>query len=217
MYVDTLTLGILRTNCYLISNDGACVIIDPGAEASRIDAHLKTHGLHPQAILLTHGHFDHTGAMWPLYERYQLPIYISSLDLDPLVNPTPRRLLPPPGTQFISDGQEIIAAGLRFQVIACPGHTPGSVSYLCEDMLFTGDTLFHQNCGRCDHTYSSAKDLLASLDRLRRLPGDYRLFPGHLKSSTLDWERQNNPFLQPGIQLTEPEEDEDEWDSIIKI
>ena len=56
MYVDTLTLGILRTNCYLISNDGACVIIDPGAEASRIDAHLKTHGLHPQAILLTHGH-----------------------------------------------------------------------------------------------------------------------------------------------------------------
>ena len=68
-----------------------------------------------------------------------------------------------------------------------------------------------------DRFYSSAKALLASLDRLRLLPGDYRLFPGHLECSTLNWERQHNPFLQPGIQLTEPEEDEDEWDSMIKI
>ena len=78
MYVDTLTLGILRTNCYLISNDGACVIIDPGAEASRIDTHLKAHGLHPQAILLTHGHFDHTGAMWPCMSAISSR-YISAL------------------------------------------------------------------------------------------------------------------------------------------
>ena len=211
MLLQTLVVGALNTNCYLLSDPDTrdCVVIDPGANVHLILNALDEAQLSLRAILLTHAHFDHFGAMWPLYTRRPAPVYVNREDLAPFVNIGPQRFVPPPDTRFIGDGDRFTAGSLAFQVIACPGHTPGSVSYLCGDMLFSGDTLLHMACGRIDYPCSSPADMLATLAKLRELPGSYRLYPGHMESSALDYERQNNPYLQPGITFQEPEVDED--------
>lgn len=214
MLLKTLKVGALKTNCYLLSNPETldCVVIDPGAEVNAILQALDEDHLKLCAVLLTHAHFDHFGAMWPLQNRRPAPVYASKRDLDPIVNIGPQRFFPPPNTHFIDDGDTIETAGMIFHVLSCPGHTPGSVVYVCDDMLFSGDTLFHMGCGRCDFPCSNADDMIASLGKLRDLSGDYKLLPGHMESSLLSIEQASNPFLQPNLQsyqLLGDSEDED--------
>ena len=152
MELKTLVVSYYKTNCYVLfdpdTKDG--VVIDPGGDVRKILSVLEEEQLQLRAILLTHGHYDHYGAMWPLYEQKNVPVYCNEKDTDPFVSRPPRRLVPPPGTRFINGGEEIRAGSVHLQVLSCPGHTPGGMVYLCGDMLFSGDTLFRRGCGRID-------------------------------------------------------------------
>lgn len=211
MLLKKLMVGSYKTNCYILADSESrdCVVIDPGAEVYTILQALDEDGLQLRGILLTHAHFDHFGAMWPLYDRRPATVYVHKNDLAPIVNTGPQRFVPPPSTQFIEDGDELIIGSLRIGVIACPGHTPGGVSYVCGALLFTGDTLFHMDYGYIGGACGDANDMTASLEKLRLLPGNYRLLPGHMDESTLDYEREHNAYLQTGVRICAQEPDEE--------
>ena len=194
MEITTLTLGGYMTNCYILRQEASskCLIIDPGYEAGRILSVLQQKQLEPEAILLTHGHFDHVGAVQDLAAETDCDVYISEADLS----------LPP----MITNGKlyythtypvsgTLNLAGLTIRVLPTPGHTPGSVCLLVGDTMFAGDTLFQGSCGRTDLPGGSWEQIAASLKTLAALPGDYRVFPGHGGETTLDRERQSNPYL----------------------
>ncbi len=188
----TLVLGDYQVNCYLVSDEeGRGVIIDPGYEADRILRAVKEGNLDIKAIFLTHGHFDHIGAVKPLAQALNCPVYLHPKEVT----------LPPYLTQGLlyyteeyRQGDEISGGDLTFRVIETPGHTEGSVCLLCEDHLFTGDTLFAGSCGRTD-LGGSMLDMLASLKALAALEGNYRVFPGHGPETDLDYERKTNPYI----------------------
>lgn len=192
MEITCLTLGLYQTNCYIARKAGSnlCCIIDPGYEAGKILDTLASLHLTAEAILLTHGHFDHVGAVAEIAAETDCAVYISAADLS----------LPPMitnGKLYYTDTYQgsVNAAGLTFRVIPTPGHTPGSVCLVCEDVMFSGDTLFCGSCGRTDLPGGSAQAMAASLKTLAALPGNYRVYPGHGSSTELDWERERNPYL----------------------
>ncbi len=194
MEIQRLVLGSLETNCYIVSDGaGHCVIIDPADNAERL---LKAvEGQTVEAIFLTHGHFDHIGAVKPLHEALQCPVYLHEGDRD-LPRFLTRGLLH--YTHGYKDGDEIAVGDLRFTVMETPGHTAGSVCLRCENALFTGDTLFARSCGRTD-LGGSQYEMQKSLDRLAAIPENLRVLPGHMDESTLDAERRNNPYMRSGL------------------
>ena len=188
----TLVLGDYQVNCYLVSDEaGRAVIIDPGYEAEKILRVVKEDSLEIKAIFLTHGHFDHIGAVKPLAQALGCPVYIHPKEatLPPYLT---RGLLH--YTEEYEQGEEIAVGDLTFRVLETPGHTNGSVCLLCGDCLFTGDTLFAGSCGRTD-LGGSMLDMLASLKSLAALEGNYRVFPGHGPETDLDYERKTNPYI----------------------
>ena len=195
MELTKLTLGLYQTNCYIVNAAGSthCCIIDPGYEAGKILNKVQSMGLTVDAILLTHGHFDHVGAVAEIAAETDCDVYISAADLS----------LPP----MITNGKlyythtypatgSVTAAGLTFRVIPTPGHTPGSVCLVCGDVMFSGDTLFCGGFGRTDLPGGNSQQILASLKTLAALPGNYRVYPGHGSSTELNWEKENNPYMQ---------------------
>ncbi len=200
MLIKTIVVGFIQTNCYVVTDEStrACAVIDPGAESGAILDYLESNRLDCRAILLTHGHYDHCMAVQPLYEATRAPLYMSEKDLDADIGNSDFQFEPPEDTHFVDDGDEVEAGPLLFEVIACPGHTPGGLSYRIDDCLFTGDTLFRMDCGRYDFPASSLSDLRSSLERLRDLDGDPEVYPGHGDPSSLEYERRFNPcLLQP--------------------
>lgn len=195
MELTKLTLGLYQTNCYIVRKEGSthCCIIDPGYEAEKILSQVQTLGLTVDAIALTHGHFDHVGAVAEIAAETDCEVYISAADLSlpPMI--TNGRLY---YTQTYPGTGSFSAAGLTFRVIPTPGHTPGSVCLVCEDVMFSGDTLFCGSCGRTDFPGSSPKDMMVSLCCLAVIDGDYNVYPGHDRSTTLDFERKSNPFMR---------------------
>ena len=192
MEIDTLTLGLYQTNCYIVTAvPGQCVVIDPGYEPETIDSFLLRRGLRPEAILLTHGHFDHVGGVMALVKKYGCPVYLSPEDL----KLPPYLTLPVGATQDVAEGMTLFLAGTAFQVLAVPGHTDGSVCYRAENALFCGDTLFRGACGRTDLPGGNAAKMLASMKRLRELDFDGAFYPGHGPAGTLEQERRENPYL----------------------
>ena len=191
----TLTVGSYCTNCYMVwgENSDSCVLIDPGYEPELLLEQVQLAGKKLQAILLTHGHFDHIGGVKPLMEQTGCRVYICKEDLN--LNPMLTAGLLA-HTDTYADGDTLELAGLHFAVMHTPGHTPGGVCLLCEDTIFAGDTLFAGTCGRTDLPGSDHRQMVNSLRRLSQLEGDYRVLPGHGSASRLDWERQGNPFLQ---------------------
>ena len=194
MEITALTLGDYMTNCYLLrrENSDRCLIVDPGYEAGEILKVLEEKHLQPEAILLTHGHFDHVGAVRELFSETDCDVYISEADLSlpPMI--TNGRLF---YTHTYPASGALTLAGLTFRVLPTPGHTPGSVCLLAGDTMFSGDTLFRGSCGRTDLPGGSWEQMLASLKTLASLPGDYRVLPGHGEETTLAWERTHNPYL----------------------
>lgn len=193
MEIQALQVGSIPTNCYLVFDPGRtdALVIDPGDNPERIFAALN--GRTPAAVLLTHGHFDHTGA---LSAFAGMPIYIHEADAPMLSDPhlsvgdgngdlRPR----PAATHLLADGEQLHLAGLDIAVLHTPGHTPGGVTYQIGDALFTGDTLFAHGYGRTDLPGGDFSALRRSLRRLLHLAGDFRVFPGHSESTTLNHER----------------------------
>ena len=193
--IDVKELGIYFVNCYLIREEQAksCVIIDPGGNTNKVMAYLEENGLTLEAILLTHGHFDHVGAVTELYEKTQCKVYLHTDDLMLPENFTAGPLF---YTDAYGEGDVLELAGLTIRVMHTPGHTPGGVCLLCENAMFAGDTLFAGTCGRTDLPGSSPRQMRDSLSRLAKLEGNYRVLPGHGIYSTLDMEKRTNPYLQ---------------------
>ncbi|MBQ9686222.1 MAG: MBL fold metallo-hydrolase [Oscillospiraceae bacterium] len=198
MLIKTLPVGQLETNCYVVTNEDTldCVVIDPGDEANTILDYMESNRLHCKAIFLTHGHFDHVGAVDAVAEETGAVVYMNQND-DARYDPARymRYSLPESG-RFYGDGDVINAAGLRFEIIATPGHTRGGVTIRCEDALFTGDTLFKGSCGRTDLPGGDMEQELASLRKICQLPGDYEVYPGHMDASTLERERLFNYYCR---------------------
>ena len=190
-----LALGAYQTNCYLVwgENANTCVIIDPGYEPDTILAEVKKLGKEIAAILLTHGHFDHVGGVKEIAAETDCPVYLCEADLSmpPQMTAGPLYYTNPYG-----EGDFLELAGLSFKVLHTPGHTPGSVCLQCENVLFSGDTLFWGSCGRTDLPGGSWSTIRVSLKRLADLPGDYEVYPGHGDFTTLSFERKMNPYMQ---------------------
>ena len=203
MEIKTLQVGPIGTNCYLLCDETEhrCAVIDPGGDAARVAAAVVDTGCAPCAILLTHGHYDHTGAVADLQAKWpQVPVYLNRRDQyegDAYL----QQLFPPvPGAKDYDEGDTIQVGGLTVDVMATPGHSEGSVTLRCGDVLLCGDTLFAGSCGRTDFPGGSVKKIMASLKRLGSLEGDLQVYPGHMETSTLDQERSWNPYLHQAMQ-----------------
>lgn len=191
--IHTLALGNYQTNCYIVHEDNAksCVIIDPGYQPEDILQELQGLGLKPEAILLTHGHFDHVGGVKALAAETDCRVYLHPDDLT-----LPEMLTAGPLYYTDTYGTALDAAGLSFRVLHTPGHTPGSVCLLCEKHIFSGDTLFAGSCGRTDLPGGNWAAIRKSLLKLRDLDGEFAVHPGHGEATTLAMERQYNPYMQ---------------------
>ena len=192
--IHTLTLGMYQTNTYIIheENSKGCCVIDPGYEADAILRKCEALGLNVEAILLTHGHFDHVGAVRDLAADTGCRVFACAGD----------EQLPPMftgGKLYVTDRYEegtiLNIAGLYIRVLHTPGHTPGSVCLLVDDVIFSGDTLFAGSCGRTD-IGGSWTEIQASLKRLSLLEGDFTVYPSHGESTTLAAERRYNPYMR---------------------
>ena len=195
LQVHTLTLGLYQTNCYLVHNEGAkeCIVIDPGYEANTILNRAALLGLEIKAILLTHGHFDHVGAVRQIAADTDCDVYLQEQELT-----LPGAMTDGPlyHTHLYPAEGKFQVAGMDVAVLHTPGHTPGSVCLLIADAMFSGDTLFAGSMGRCDFPGSSIFDMRKSMKKLYNLAGDFRVFPGHAEATTLEYERKTNPYLR---------------------
>ncbi len=196
MKVDMIQVGPIGTNCYILEEGGRIAVIDPGDEAERILSVLAETGGTVDYILLTHGHYDHTTAVPQLHAALpEAKIYIHQAD----ANGAGSRLFPLAGEVedllLYDEGDVLSLGGLTIEVLHTPGHSPGSVTLKAGDVLFTGDTLFCGSMGRTDLRGGSYEQIMASLKRLGELEGDFHVCPGHDRTSTLERERQHNPFL----------------------
>lgn len=201
MLIKTLPVGQLETNCYVVTNENSldCVVIDPGDESNVILNYLEDNKLKCRAIMITHGHFDHTGAVLAVQNETGAAVYINEGDVSSTGRSGHHSFALPQGGKLYSDGDTVEEAGLSFKVIGTPGHTPGGVSLMCEDALFTGDTLFRGSCGRTDLPGGDTDTLMASLKKLCCLEGDYEVYPGHMDSSTLERERSFNYYCRAAM------------------
>ena len=194
MQIDTFVLGDYQTNCYILHQEGehGCVVIDPGYEPRRILAAIGAKNLTLEAIFLTHGHFDHVGAVTELSAETDCAVYLCDKDLSlpPIFTNGPLYY-----THTYSEGDTLTVAGLSFRVLHTPGHTPGSVCLFCENAIFSGDTLFAGSCGRTDFPQGSMSQMRQSLARLKALQNDYTVYPGHGGSTTLSQEKMYNPYF----------------------
>ena len=203
MEIQCLQVGPIETNCYLLFDEtrSVCAVIDPGDEARRIEAAIRRRDCVPTAILLTHGHYDHTDGVAGLREAYPgIPVYLNREDT--AVCGAPASLFPPlSDTRHYAEGDKVQVGSLTLEVMSTPGHSRGSVTLRCGEALFCGDTLFAGDCGRTDLWGGDMDEMIQSLGRLGCLEGDLQVYPGHMGASTLDRERKWNPWLQQGVRM----------------
>ena len=202
MKVKLLRVGPIGTNCYILEDDqtNLAAVIDPGDEPELIQEALEKEGVEVRYLLLTHGHYDHTTAVPELKKVLpQAAIYIHQGD----ANGAGNTLFPLAGQvsdlHFYDEGDHILVGSIDVQVLHTPGHSKGSVTLKAGDVLFTGDTLFCGSCGRTDLRGGSYEEIMASLKRLGELEGEYHVCPGHDRASTLERERNYNPFLREAM------------------
>lgn len=200
MLVKTMPVGFLQTNCYVVTDESSlqCAVIDPGAESGTVLDYLEENHLECRVILLTHAHFDHIAALQAVLEQTHAVVYLGRGDVGMDLG-SHHRFQPPEGSIFCGEDDVIEVGSLRFRVMETPGHSPGSLSFLCEDSLFTGDTLFRGSCGRTDFSGGSMPAIMNSLRKLSSLPGDYDVYPGHMESTTLEAERRFNPYMSQAM------------------
>lgn len=203
MEVKKITVGIFQTNCYLVKKGNSSFIIDPGDEGERIIEWIEEEGISPSFILNTHAHLDHIGAVKFLQERLRIPFYIHQEEKEILLNPG-SNFFPLSSYSPLSPDGWLEEGNLKWkegwiEILHTPGHTPGSICIRVENLLFTGDTLFKESVGRCDLPGGDEEKLRRSLERLKKLPDEWEVFPGHGPSSLLGEEKKNNPYLNGEI------------------
>jgi hydroxyacylglutathione hydrolase len=202
--IKTVITGMLEGNCYLVKGDtgGQGVIIDPGDEAGRIEAEVLRMGLEPEAILLTHGHIDHSNAASALRKRFRCRVACHRLDKEMVENGEILSLWglqrePCTVDQEVTDETVIRVADMEIQVIHAPGHTAGSVCYLIDTVLFTGDVIFRGSIGRTDLPGGSDSQMAATLkNRIAVMDPEISVCPGHGPRTTIGFELAHNPFLR---------------------
>ncbi len=202
------TVGPVQENCFLVRPDGSdrAVLVDPGEEADRLLGAIDTLGVGLDAILLTHTHFDHVGAVAPVARATGAPVYCPELEVPVLADIM--RYVPWPefgpfesyeADETVAGGERLELAGLEIDVLFVPGHSPGHVAYSipAEAALFSGDVLFQGSVGRTDLPGGDWPTLAASIQSLLdTLPDETRVHPGHMGQTTLGAERATNPFLR---------------------
>jgi hydroxyacylglutathione hydrolase len=205
MKYELIIVGALETNCYLAYGDAsrACAIIDPGAEPEKIFAAVAALELRPSVVLNTHGHVDHIGANRDMKDKYSVPLWIHAADA-PMIEASDHIQLSlllgvkdsPPPDRLLEDGDTILVGGASLRVVYTPGHTPGSVAFLGDGILFSGDTLFCGGVGRTDLPGGSWKDLDRSIrEKILVLPGDTLILPGHGPWTTVEQEKLSSPVF----------------------
>lgn len=205
MRVLSLMVGPIMTNCYILCDEAAkvCAVIDPGDEAGRIEEEIASSGCTPTMILLTHGHFDHCTGVAGLLEKWpELPVYIHEADVvDTVGDQLKFCRLGEKNQRYYHEGDKLTVGNLTLDVMETPGHSQGSVSLLVEGqhVIFSGDTLFRGNCGRCDFPGGDYRAMLRSLGRLGKLEGQYTVYPGHEEATDMDYERKANPYMRHGM------------------
>ena len=200
--VKSAVFGGLQNNCYLITDKDTnkSALVDCTEFSDRMLDFIGNADL--EYILLTHGHFDHIGGVSEISKRFNAKVVISSIDA-PMLSSSKLSLAAFCGAVHnnssaditVEDNDVIELGNSEIYVISTPGHTSGSVCYMCDDNLFTGDTMFFCSCGRTDFPTGSPVDMQKSLNKLASLNGDYKIFAGHDKQSTLNFERKNNPYI----------------------
>jgi glyoxylase-like metal-dependent hydrolase (beta-lactamase superfamily II) len=205
MYMRCLPVGPLQANCYLVWNEEkrACAI-DPGGEPARIAKFLQEEGVTLEAILVTHGHFDHVEGVTGLAEatgakvfcsQYVVPVLSGVGGCDATGYPVPAVALE--NIEVVDDGSSVSVGSFIASVIATPGHTPGDLTYEIAGNLFCGDLLFYRSVGRTDFPGGDFPTLLASVAKLGQCyPAATPIHPGHMQSTTMGEELAHNPFLQ---------------------
>lgn len=197
MNLDILPIGLYGENSYVLHDQKHVLLIDPGRYASEIRKRIGNDE-QVDAIALTHGHEDHTGAVDDLVDIYHCPVYLDEKDL-PLVDPANAGKLgySAPVYAEITPWQETTEAGFfTLSITETPGHTAGSVCIRYRNLLFTGDTLFAGDIGRTDLYSGNEEEMMQSLMKFRKMPHDLQVFPGHGPSSTIGRELSVNPYLQ---------------------
>lgn len=200
--VFTLSLGPLQANCFIVVRGDAALLIDPGDEPEAVAGAFDELGVAPSAILVTHGHFDHFGAVAPLARRYAAPVYVGEADAAQMADPG---LGPLAGFDIESvtsytaiDGEQELTLAIPVTAIPTPGHSRGSHTFAIGDHLFVGDLIFFGSVGRTDLPGGSSDELLNSIaDLVRRFPPDTVVHCGHGPDTSLGRELALNPFLSP--------------------
>ena len=206
MQIERFIVGMVGTNCYVVSNEetSECFLVDPGAYSDKVIAYIREHELKPQAILLTHGHFDHIMGLDGVLREFPIPVYaqeeeeilLKDASYNGWVSYGPAYTFS--GASYIKDGQILELAGMTIRAIHTPGHTIGGCCYYIESehVLFSGDTLFHDSVGRTDFPTGSQSQLVRSIrEKLLGLPEETVVCPGHMSETTIGHEKKYNPFL----------------------
>ncbi len=206
--IQSVPVGEIMTNCYVITDNATntAAVIDPGAFSPDLGELLESVGYNNiEYILLTHGHYDHIGGVNAVLKKCDAKVAVYKDDApflsDNYLNLSYRHfdkgLEPTPYDIQLHDGDIIRIGESKLRVLHTPGHTGGSVSFVCAEdrVVFCGDTLFLGSCGRTDFPTSSSEQMMKSLRRLKNLAGNYRMLCGHGLETTLDYERHNNPFM----------------------
>ena len=198
------TVGELGTNCYILVNHdrGECVVFDPAAEADALIEIFHSPGFQLKAIFLTHGHYDHIGAVKALKDVFGVPVYASREENEQVLGDLSVNLSAMFGNpmtlqadEVLRDGQKVDIIGTTLTCILTPGHTAGGMCYYCEELLsaIVGDTLFCGSVGRTDFPTGNGTVLLQSIrEKLYTLPDETKIFPGHMDGSTIGWEKKSN-------------------------
>lgn len=205
MQISSLALGLVKTNTYFIENEKSVILVDPASDYDLIKKKLNQINKPLKAILLTHAHFDHIGALDDVVAKYQVPVYMHRLEFDFLTDTYKngsekfKQYGLEPITSNVSPNQldegSVEIEGFQFNVLHTPGHSPGSLSFVFDEFAVVGDTLFKQGIGRTDLYKGDYETLLASiLDKIFELDEDLPLFPGHGPYTTIK-DEQVNPYL----------------------
>ncbi len=205
--IEKFVIGPIGTNCYIVRNEETkeCFVTDPAACPSELTGHIRREGLLVRAVLLTHGHFDHIMGLDDFLKEFPVPVYAYQEEKkvleDANLNSSLGMFGRPytfSGAEYLTDGQVLEVAGIEVHVIYTPGHTIGGCCYYipAENVLISGDTLFHGSIGRTDLPTGSSSQLVRSVrEKLMVLPEETKVYPGHMEETTIGYEKRYNPFI----------------------